>query len=274
MPPKRTNPLREQRGVAMILVLCLGALFVALAAALVYASSLMMANANRQLPEQDVYELAVSFSDVLEQELTGYTGAADDGTGTLKEPNDNSLGYFINHIYVKKGSINNPYGDDTDHTFTLDAPEGVDSLTVTLRKTAGDDSSEEGNLLETYSIAAGEDMAVLNQTLSSKETDYNERGIDDYDITVTVRVEKGGQSYAYTRQYRHTGFYQYYYTRDTSNTQLERSGAEGTTTLVMKNLATGETVNIPNSSASTLYLRYRMDADTACRFTRITSTNQ
>lgn len=29
----------------------------------------MMANADRQLPEQDVYELAVSFSDVLEQEL-------------------------------------------------------------------------------------------------------------------------------------------------------------------------------------------------------------
>ena len=111
MPPKRNRPLRDQQGLAMILVLCLGALFVALAAALVYAASLMMANADRQLPEQDVYELAVSFSDVLEQELLHYTGAKEKD-GAMTEENDQSIGYFINHIYVKKGSIDNPYGDD------------------------------------------------------------------------------------------------------------------------------------------------------------------
>ena len=54
--------LRGEQGLSMILVLCIGALFVALAAALVYAASLMMANADRQLPEQDVYELAVATS--------------------------------------------------------------------------------------------------------------------------------------------------------------------------------------------------------------------
>ena len=131
MPPKRNRPLRDQQGLAMILVLCLGALFVALAAALVYAASLMMANADRQLPEQDVYELAVSFSDVLEQELLHYTGAKEKD-GAMTEENDQSIGYFINHIYVKKGSIDNPYGDDTDHTFTLQAPEGIDEMTVAL----------------------------------------------------------------------------------------------------------------------------------------------
>ena len=138
MPPKRNRPLRDQQGLAMILVLCLGALFVALAAALVYAASLMMANADRQLPEQDVYELAVSFSDVLEQELLHYTGAKEKD-GAMTEENDQSIGYFINHIYVKKGSIDNPYGDDTDHTFTLQAPEGIDEMTVTLNKHPSDD---------------------------------------------------------------------------------------------------------------------------------------
>ena len=131
MPPKRNRPLRDQQGLAMILVLCLGALFVALAAALVYAASLMMANADRHLPEQDVYELAVSFSDVLEQELLHYTGAKEKD-GAMTEENDQSIGYFINHIYVKKGSIDNPYGDDTDHMFTLQAPEGIDEMTVAL----------------------------------------------------------------------------------------------------------------------------------------------
>ena len=131
MRRKARDILRDQQGLAMILVLCLGALFVALAAALVYAASLMMANADRQLPEQDVYELAVSFSDVLEQELLHYTGAKEKD-GAMTEENDQSIGYFINHIYVKKGSIDNPYGDDTDHTFTLQAPEGIDEMTVAL----------------------------------------------------------------------------------------------------------------------------------------------
>lgn len=114
MPQKRNDPLHGQQGFAMILVLCLGALFVALAAALVYAASLMLSNANRQLPEQDVYELAASFSDVLEQELLHYTGLNADGTAN----DDGSLGYFINNTYVRKGGIKNVYGEDTDHTFT------------------------------------------------------------------------------------------------------------------------------------------------------------
>ncbi|WP_370849103.1 hypothetical protein [Gemmiger formicilis] len=61
--------LRGEQGLSMILVLCIGALFVALSAALVYAASVLTANANRQLLEQEAYQLATSFSDVLEGEL-------------------------------------------------------------------------------------------------------------------------------------------------------------------------------------------------------------
>ena len=53
--------LRGEQGVSMILVLCIGALFVALSAALVYAASVLTANANRQLLEQEAYQLATSF---------------------------------------------------------------------------------------------------------------------------------------------------------------------------------------------------------------------
>ena len=45
--------LRGEQGLSMILVLCIGALFVALSAALVYAASVLTANANRQLLEQE-----------------------------------------------------------------------------------------------------------------------------------------------------------------------------------------------------------------------------
>ena len=53
--------LRGEQGLSMILVLCIGALFVALSAALVYAASVLTANANRQLLEQEATSLATSF---------------------------------------------------------------------------------------------------------------------------------------------------------------------------------------------------------------------
>ena len=88
--------LRGEQGLSMILVLCIGALFVALSAALAYAASVLTANANRQLLEQEAYQLATSFSDVLEGELTLETETA---SYTL-HPGD-SLGFAssVPHTY-------------------------------------------------------------------------------------------------------------------------------------------------------------------------------
>ena len=262
MPPKRNRPLRDQQGLAMILVLCLGALFVALAAALVYAASLMMANADRQLPEQDVYELAVSFSDVLEQELLHYTGAKEKD-GAMTEENDQSIGYFINHIYVKKGSIDNPYGDDTDHTFTLQAPEGIDEMTVTLNKHPSDDVDEGGNVIDNEPIT--ENLSNLLIKLRNQRENGSTMNVDDYVIRVTV---------SYTRKYKHTGIYSYYYTLDNENTRYSFSGAEGDTALKLTNMATREERTVTKNNASTLYLRYSMDTDSACIFTRINGNDE
>ena len=57
----------DQQGFSMILVLCLGALFVALAAALVYAASVLTANANRQLLEQEAGSLVRALRQAAEQ---------------------------------------------------------------------------------------------------------------------------------------------------------------------------------------------------------------
>lgn len=71
MGRKARGIMQNQQGLSMILVLCIGAVFAALSAALVYAASVLTANANRQLIEQEVYTLATSFSDVLDDQLTG-----------------------------------------------------------------------------------------------------------------------------------------------------------------------------------------------------------
>ena len=85
--------LRGEQGLSMILVLCIGALFVALSAALVYAASVLTANANRQLLEQEAYQLATSFSDVLEGELN---------------KKDSSFAKFVNEQFMFSQS----YGKD------------------------------------------------------------------------------------------------------------------------------------------------------------------
>ena len=248
MPQKRNDPLHGQQGFAMILVLCLGALFVALAAALVYAASLMLSNANRQLPEQDVYELAASFSDVLEQELLHYTGLNADGNAN----DDGSLGYFINNTYVRKGGIKNVYGEDTDHTFTLQAPAGVDELTVTLRKT-------------------------LSEVMKSREQSYKENGLADYDITVTVKVTKDGESYAVTRKYRHTGKYQIYYTMDDGTGQwtFKDYQSGGTSPCLRFTNAASQEKSVYANGNTTLHMRYHIEdgIDYGCTFTRITSND-
>lgn len=280
MPPKRNRPLRDQQGLAMILVLCLGALFVALAAALVYAASLMLSNANRQLPEQDVYELAASFSDVLEQELLHYTGLNADGNAN----DDGSLGYFINNTYVRKGGIKNVYGEDTDHTFTLQAPAGVDELTVTLRKTlseaygeTADESTSDSNILISYDIASNTDLQNLSEVMKSREQSYKENGLADYDITVTVKVTRDGESYAVTRKYRHTGKYKIYYTMDDGTGQWTFEGyqKDGETEYLLFTNAASVPQRINGKNPVTLHMRYHIEDGTPydCTFTRITSND-
>ena len=276
MPPKRNRPLHDQQGLAMILVLCLGALFVALAAALVYAASLMMANADRQLPEQDVYELAVSFSDVLEQELLHYEGG---------EKNGDSLGYFINNTYVRKGGLNNVYGDDTDHVFSLQAPQGVDEMSVTLRKTLseeyGEDETEntsESNILVTFEIQPGvTDLQNQGETLAMREESYKSKGIADYDISVTVKAKKDDETYAVTRKYRHIGMYEIYYTIDNGTAQWTFSGfkKDETGEYLLFEAPGNQTRRITATDAVTLDMRYHIEDDAvyACKFERITTND-
>ena len=280
MPQKRNDPLHGQQGFAMILVLCLGALFVALAAALVYAASLMLSNADRQLPEQDVYELAASFSDVLDQELLNYTGLNADGSAN----NDGSLGYFINNTYVRKGGIKNVYGEDTDHTFTLQAPAGADELTVTLRKTlseaygeTADESTSDSNILISYDIASNTDLQNLSEVMKSREQSYEKNGLADYDITVTVKVTRDGESYAVTRKYRHTGKYQIYYTMDDGTGQwtFDSYQKDGETGYLRFTNAANQEFKVHNNGNITLHMRYHIEDGKfyGCTFTRITSND-
>ena len=183
--------LRGEQGLSMILVLCIGALFVALSAALVYAASVLPANANRQLLEQEAYQLATSFSDVLEGELN---------------KRDSSFAKFVNEQFMFSQS----YGKDI---YDLESqpkefawkpngsqPDGgAEAITVTLRRRPGDGADK---LNQTANSTNATDLRNLLDTLEGE----NRKGmaIVDLQLDITVTVTKNGESFAFTRTYDRT----------------------------------------------------------------------
>ena len=183
--------LRGEQGLSMILVLCIGALFVALSAALVYAASVLTANANRQLLEQEAYQLATSFSDVLEGELN---------------KRDSSFAKFVNEQFMFSQS----YGKDIyDLEFQPkefawkpngSQPDGgAEAITVTLRRRPGDGADK---LNQTANSTNATDLRNLLDTLEGE----NRKGmaIVDLQLDITVTVTKNGESFAFTRTYDRT----------------------------------------------------------------------
>ena len=189
--------LRGEQGLSMILVLCIGALFVALSAALVYAASVLTANANRQLLEQEAYQLATSFSDVLEGELNDY------------DPNDRdskTFAGFVNNEFMFSVS----YGKDI---YDLESqpkefawkpkgsqPDGgAEAITVTLRRRPGDGADK---LNQTANSTSVTDLRNLLDTLEGE--DRKGMAIVDLQLDITVTVTKNGESFAFTRTYDRT----------------------------------------------------------------------
>ena len=205
MQNKLRRILQKQDGIAILLVLCLGALFVALAAALGYAASVLTANANSQLREQQAYQLAVSFSDVLEQELK------DETSKFAKFINDtymNSVAYGTN-IYTQESGKTVMNGSAAGTNAAAEA----DKLTLTLQRRPGAEADYlTAGIPIPYSTA--DDLA---ETLSGKQSP--EHTVKDLELDITVKAEKDGVSYAYTVNYVRSAHYNVlYYTLDNNDT--------------------------------------------------------
>lgn len=210
MQNKLRRILQKQDGIAILLVLCLGALFVALAAALGYAASVLTANANSQLREQQTYQLAVSFSDVLEQELN----------------KDSEFATFINETYMNSVAYGtNIYTQESGKTVMNGSTAatnaaGADKLTLTLQRRPG---TEADYLTAGVSIpySNADDLA---KTLSEMES--TEHTVKDLELDITVKAEKDGVSYAYTVNYVRSAHYDVsYYTLNNDDTTHYTWGA-------------------------------------------------
>lgn len=201
MQNKLRRILQKQDGIAILLVLCLGALFVALAAALGYAASVLTANANSQLREQQAYQLAVSFSDVLEKELNTETS---DFAKFINETYMNSVAYGTN-IYTQESGKTVMNGSAAGTNAAAEA----DKLTLTLQRRPG----AEADYLTAGIPIPYSDADDLAETLSGKQSP--EYTVKDLELDITVKAEKDGVSYAYTVNYVRSAHYNVlYYTLD------------------------------------------------------------
>lgn len=235
MQNKLRRILQKQDGIAILLVLCLGALFVALAAALGYAASVLTANANSQLREQQAYQLAVSFSDVLEQELK------DETSDFAKFINDTymySVAYGTN-IYTQESGKTVMDGSTADTNAA-----NADDLTLTLQRRPG---TEADYLTAGRSIPYGsaDDLATA---LSEMESPAHT--VKDLELDVTVKAEKDGVSYAYTVNYVRSAHYDVYYTLDEGTTHYTWDAANKTFR------AGGTTVTVNETSKPAVTLHY------------------
>ena len=223
MQNKLRRILQKQDGIAILLVLCLGALFVALAAALGYAASVLTANANSQLREQQAYQLAVSFSDVLEKELK------DENSKFAKFINDAymySVAYGTN-IYTQESGKTVMNGSTADTNAA-----NADKLTLTLQRRPGTEADYLTAGIPIHYSDADDLAETLLEMKSSTHT------VKDLELDITVKAEKDGVSYAYTVNYVRSAHYEVsYYTLNNNDTTHYTWNAEdkkfhaGTTTV-------------------------------------------
>ena len=66
----RENRVKAKNGSTLVIVVCVSALLMAFALAMLYTAGLLLSRANRRLEQERSYLLAQSFAQVLEQELS------------------------------------------------------------------------------------------------------------------------------------------------------------------------------------------------------------
>ena len=190
--------LKENSGAALLLVLCLGALFVSLSAAMVYAAGQLTASANRLYWEQDAYRQARSFSECIEEELCG--------------GGDTALKGFVNNTFLRGLS----YAENTAYRFaqTGEAAPGFAPLTVTLSKEI---------LLATGDNRGAISFETADAALQWAKS-YAVVPVNDCAVTVQVTAQGEEAACTYTQIYLRTGIFPLVFLVDGTEYQ---AGADG-----------------------------------------------
>lgn len=170
----------SRSGVSLIVALCAVAVLIGLSLSIVYSSSMLLSRANRKIGRERSYQLAQSFSEVLQSELLAYDTDSDALNGTFY--------HFVNDILDSTLPEYDPDDEYSTYYYTTDEVENYGKLTVALRKTQNADTPGEGTF--SYTDRMTETEKIEKQTYRH------------YDLSVCVTDETGADRFDYTTQYK------------------------------------------------------------------------
>lgn len=191
----------RKNGVSMVLVLCVSAFFVAFAAAMVYAAGMVMAQSNQRLKEERCYQLAKSYGQVLEKELTKYE-SKEDGAGSFYA--------FANKFLDSSHYLeyNSDYSSSTTYNFVLDDANLSDlfesplddpsygNISISLKKETNSDENTD-NILKGGSIENVKSGTDYTATITSIENTT----VRQYNLILDVTSYYDDISYTYTQEF-------------------------------------------------------------------------
>ena len=190
----------RNKGVSLAVVLCVSAFFIAFAAAILYTAGLLTSRSSERLQEERSYQLARSFSEVLDTELEAYSQKDDpDASDTFYQ----FANLFLDETRYQEYSKDNP--KSTSYQFVVDGTTagnlfqdtvggGYGNLRVTLRK--------EPNETE-ISLSDGE-ITVVSGTAANYETQIEQlknMTVREYILDLAVTASVGKLFYTYSTEY-------------------------------------------------------------------------
>ena len=199
------DALRRGRrsGVSLVIALCAVAVLIGLSLSIVYSSSMLLSRANRKIGRERCYQLAQSFAQVLDSELTAYnTERRDLGGADDKWPQtaDGSATFYqyANSVLENLDAYD---ADDPEHTTYYysagDEDDDYGKVTVMLRKQNTDSEQNPADRTGSFPYAEKDRQTA----------EISAQTFIRYQLSVSVRVEKGADSFTYTTEYyRRDGF--------------------------------------------------------------------
>ena len=182
----------DKNGSTLVIVVCISALLMAFALAMLYTAGLLLARANRRLEQERSYQLAQSFAKVLEEELKA------DYDKPENAPEKSFYRYVYNFLEGRYGEYDPDHPEETVFHYTAgvtDVDENYGSVRVVLYKEVNQDPEEEIH-------PEGE---IDNS--EEKVDGLKDAKLQRYIFTVEVIATLDGISHHYKTEYRQNATY-------------------------------------------------------------------
>lgn len=269
---KRLKQLQTDRnkGISMAVVLCVSAFFLAFAAAILYTAGLLTAQSNKRLGEERCYQLAKSYTAVLEQQLTAETEKNETDVGETRSFYD-FANRFLDGNQYDEYDAGNP--DTTSYHFltkgttlgklshTDDLSEAYGNIGITLRKEAN--AGEGSTILQEGTIevdATGNYTAAIESVKKTK--------VRKYLLSVDVTAYYGDASYTYTTEFVREETYEVSFRHNGNEIYWDEAGNEW-----RLGSSAGEVYVGLEGSTDPIKYQY-LDQTTSCQYVENTYTEQ